>query len=749
MKRELVPSPEILRPPVKVGIVNLEGERDPSLHEPVGVEVISAKLKEKMPGVTPWLYDTQPELAKTGVIDIGNLAAMICEQANDTATPFVLGLGVPIYSYEYMRSLLLRLELNPPKSPLTVVLGNAIPTYTNGELIRRDFPTVIIVRGEGEEVFASIVKDVAEGRTPESEYKHAFADLRQYTPADRRLTQGIIDQGGSIKIEASRGCDYGACTFCSRCDRSGKDYRTVPEDRVVAQMEELLHTYNLTRFELTDEEAFGDTEATRRLVSAVKGAELGRFVPFTASLRVEVFNALEQEGLLEQLQEIGLDKVFLGAEGGSDRYLRNIGKGQTVAEIRKALALARRRNVNIELGFITFSWKMDFAMLVENISFLSEEHDGVKNADYVSSLFNHLAVRAGTEDEINLRRYVNDRDIQGYDPDKEFSVNLSMYQNVPFMDPRVAAVYEDVMGFARKDARVYYALKSAVRAGSLPKDRQKNLNDIYILLKNIHLRKLRSSVGLENEDDIEDARRRLITTLGAFAQSESGGKSEVLSSLRREIELFFKQEGERRDAEQVQRGALAVCRNEQGHYLLVRPRNEEEWAFPGGNVNPGEKSVDAVRRETMEELRVSTVEVLAPLPTVTRRNHTDSTTGSRDRLDLQHYAVRISQDIDLARADGEIADAIWLPPEMIIPQEGPARLKLKPNVVAIVNSIQRGDENEVIDINEPPEPVVTVRRRDRGLGAARRVLFSGSGSGFEIPLAPVSPHELQTDHPQT
>lgn len=740
MSREIAPLPEVLRPPVKVGIVNLEGERDPSLHEPIGVGVISAKLQERMPGIVPWLRDTQPELAQTGIVDTDKLAAEIREQANDSAIPFVLGLGVPIYSYEYMRSLLLKLEVDPPESPLTVVLGNAIPTYTQVDLIKNDFPHVVIVRGEGEEVFARIVEDVSEGRTPEPEYEHAFPDLKNYAPADRRLTQGIMDLGGSIKVEASRGCDYGACTFCSRCDRSGKDYRTVPEDKVVAQMDELFDTYNVARFELTDEEAFGDVEATRRLVSAVKGAELGRTVPFTASLRVEVFNILEQEGLLEQLQEIGLDKVFLGAEGGSDRYLRSIGKGQTVAEIREALALARRRNVNLELGFITFSWKMDFAMLRENIEFLSEEHEGVKNADYVSSLFNHLAVRAGTEDEANLRRYVADGDIRGYDPDKEFSVNLSMYQHVPFMDPQVAAAYEDVTDFARKDAQVYYATKSAVRAGSLPEERQKELKDFYIEMKNIHLKKLRASVGLEDASDIDAERRRLITALGAFAHSESGAGSEVLSSLRREIDLFFKQEEERRDAEPVQRGALAVCQNERGHYLLVRPRNDEEWAFPGGNINPGEDTIDAVQREAKEELGVSEVEILGPLPTVVKNKHTDHTTGNRDQLSLYHYAARVSPDITLASADGEIADTIWLPPEMIIPQEGEARLKLKPNVPAIIKSIQDGVSHDtIIEMPETITPAVTVKRRDRGVSAARRtVIFSGSGSGPEVPLSPAS-----------
>lgn len=720
---EILQSKEVGMPWLGVAIVNLEGERDSSLHEPIGVEVVSSKLQERIPGLKPWLYDTQPELATTGIVNTDKLATSIREQASDPTRPFLLGLGVPIYSYEYMRSLLLKLEIDPPKSPMQVVLGNAIPTYTDARLIRRDFPDVILVKGEGEEVFAQIAQDMIDGKVPAQDHEHAFPNLRNYSIADRSLTRGIQELGGSIKVEASRGCDFGKCTFCSRCDRTGADYRTVPVDKVVAQMHELLSEFDISRFELTDEEAFGDVEATSRLVSAAKSADLPR-VPFTASLRVEVFNRLHENGLLTQLQEIGLDKVFLGAEGGSDRYLRSIGKGQSVAEIRQALDLARKAQMNLELGFITFSWKMDFDMLVENVEFLSEEHDGIRNADYVSALFNQLSVRAGTQDEQNLKRYVVDGDIEGYDPDEEFSINLSMYQNVPFMDERVAAAYEEVSEFARRDADVYYATKSAVRAGSLPESDQQKLKDYFISMKEIHLDKLRQAVGLNETVDLAKSRHELIKELDRFAASVD--HADILTTLRREIDLFLRQEHERSKASGDQIGSMAVCRDEQGRILLVRPRGDEEWSFPGGNVNAEEAEIEACIREVIEELGVVKIEMFDRLPNIVKKGHFDKTTGARPSLVLHHHLASIDPaEIDIANADYEIADTIWLPPEMIAPLTGESRLKTKPNVRTIARYLQNG----VVEVE--PETVkaeVRVRRRDRGADRARgqQVLFRKS-----------------------
>ena len=47
--------------------------------------------------------------------------------------------------------------------------------------------------------------------------------------------------------------------------------------------------------------------------------------------------------------------------------------------------------------------------------------------------------------------------------------------------------------------------------------------------------------------------------------------------------------------------AAAVIRDERGHVLLIRRGDGRGWSLPGGVMEPGERIVDCVVRETREE----------------------------------------------------------------------------------------------------------------------------------------------------
>src|SRR3989338_6262296 len=443
----------------RVLLVNMKGEGGLSLHEPIGVEAIGGRVRRDL-GISPEMYDTQPELFRTGKIDTTKLAERVRTFVNRAdGVPVVVGFSVPIYSYDYLKTTLIKLEQEPPERPVHVIIGNAIATYTPPEHIHNDFPYVIIVKGEGDEAFPHIVRQIAHGEDVESVIGPSLPNLKDYAEPYRALAGEIHDLGGSIKIEASRGCDFGACTFCSRDWRGGRDYRTVPEQVIIPQVRELIDTFAITHFELTDEEAFGgDLEATARLVSAWKSSDLPR-TSFAAYLRVETIINLQEHGLLEQLRDIGLDKVFLGVEGGSDSYLKQIAKGQKMDEVYRAIDIVKnsrtkdtegeKKSLDMEMGFITFSWRMSKEMLRDNIAFLS---DG-RVTPHVSSLFNMLEVRAGTLDELLLKRYAQNGTLEGYEPKTNFSVNTSSYRNVPFLDPEVGRIYEEAEAFSRADER--------------------------------------------------------------------------------------------------------------------------------------------------------------------------------------------------------------------------------------------------------------------------------------------------------
>lgn len=678
MIEKLKSSEQLKEPKLNVFLLNMEGELNLSLHEPIGVEVIAARLLSDVPNIGLQLYDTQPELVKYGKIKTDGLVERITGFSKSSTCPFLLGISVPIGSWEYTKSLLIKLEQNPLGVPVTIVLGSAIPTFTDPRLLKEEFPYVKLVAGEGEEIFSDIAQKIIAGEPVEDRLTVSLPDLDQYVVPHRAFTQEVINLGGSVKVEASRGCPHGNCTFCSRCLRGGKDYRIIPEEKVIRQFQQLLDEFDISRFELTDEESFGDSEATARLISAIKSADFPR-IPFVASLRSDTLIELKDNNLLDQLIDIGLQKVFIGAEGGSNRYLKQLGKKQSVEQIKHAIRIAKQRSLDFELGFITFSWRMSFDMLRENVEFLSEGD----NAEHVSSLFNQLAVRAGTLEEKFLKKYTAGRKIEYYIPANHFNINSSIYTGVPFLDPRVAEAFSIVKDYANESKRVFYALKSLVRSGSLSENYKQRLEQYHNALKLIDLRLLRQVVGIDAKTDLKTERDRIITKIGNLIGSQSTGNA--LNILRREVKIFLAEEDERKQTSNEQVGSLIVLTDPRKGVFLVRPRGDEQWGFPGGNLRIGEDVVKGGLRETLEELGDDRITIEKPLPTIIKKGHIDATTGYKKTLTLYHYLAHFNSGVvpKIIETDHEIADYIWLLPEEIIK----GKVKVRENVLAIITNM--------------------------------------------------------------
>ncbi|UCE60934.1 MAG: NUDIX hydrolase [Phycisphaerales bacterium] len=107
----------------------------------------------------------------------------------------------------------------------------------------------------------------------------------------------------------------------------------------------------------------------------------------------------------------------------------------------------------------------------------------------------------------------------------------------------------------------------------------------------------------------------------------------------------------------VGRGVIGVL-SRRGHYLMIRRaaglRKAGYWCFPGGHLEPGENSRDAIRRELAEELGVD-VEPIKRLGSV-------RLLGPRYILAVWRVA-HCGEDFNPAPA--EIAEVRWVPADQV------------------------------------------------------------------------------------
>ena len=482
-------------------LLNIEGGDSPSLHEAIGIECVAGSLMRSDADCEVVVGDTQFELIETGgKLDVGRLAEEVVCYAKASPAPLLIGIGVPIYGWTATAELIATVEerlASVPTAPARHwVLGNAIATHSPSAPLRSGLPVpVTIVRGDGETAVVTLAATIRRGGALPGHLDAPLFPRDEYQPPPRLFTSAVMSLGGAPKLEMSRGCSFGRCTFCSRC--VADDYRAFPAEVVMEQLRELADL-GAHYIELADEEAFADIAETARVV-----AELSRWkhpISFMASTRASVLLALADSGLLQRLVACGLSKVFIGAEGGSDGYLRQMAKGQTVAEIEAAGSVVEQLEVDFEFGFITFGWRMTRTMLTENVEFLRRHHRRV------SWLFNILEVRGGTRDQELLYGWVARGRLGDYDPDANYELNSSTYRDVPFVDPAVAEAAKWAQDFA-DDLTPHYAVKSAVRAASLPHHLRARIVPSFEALQHTHFLALDAIVNGNPADDLHAIRR--------------------------------------------------------------------------------------------------------------------------------------------------------------------------------------------------------------------------------------------------
>lgn len=273
-----------------------------------------------------------------------------------------------------------------------ITLGGVFPSAADKEILGDCAEIDSIVRGEGEYAIVELAARIQQGlplkemrglsfridgryhRTPD---RPRVRDLDSLAFPDRQDLQEMVIQNSrgsnSAYLVASRGC-YASCTFCSIHQIYG-DHNVVRRsvESIADEMQSIKDRFGVSRFSFVDDlfimpspkgirwiHDFCDLLTERRLE-----------VNFYAEMRADTI----EKSLVSRLMDVGLHRLFIGAESGVDSVLVRWDKGTTVADNNKALSELREIGMaphQINFGYIMFDPEMTFAELKEQYAWIRD-----------------------------------------------------------------------------------------------------------------------------------------------------------------------------------------------------------------------------------------------------------------------------------------------------------------------------------------------------------------------------------------
>ena len=263
-----------------------------------------------------------------------------------------------------------------------VVLGGAFVT-SDPALAQQLVPHDYGVKGEGEVTVVELARAIQLGKQPneiaglvgspdrEAGYLDTFPipdysgwRLERYLDMQHPLmtrNMSVRDNPRMASIITSRSCPF-HCTFCYH--PLGQTYRERSLDSVFEEIFVLVNGYGVNMLHLFDELFSRSRERVMEFCRRITPFDL----KWTVLLRVDQVDA----ELLNTLRSAGCFNVGYGVESASNKVLRSMKKGTTIALVDKAMSLAREAHMGVQANLIFGDAAEDEATAAESFAWLVE-----------------------------------------------------------------------------------------------------------------------------------------------------------------------------------------------------------------------------------------------------------------------------------------------------------------------------------------------------------------------------------------
>ncbi|MGC8817106.1 MAG: B12-binding domain-containing radical SAM protein [Candidatus Hadarchaeum sp.] len=346
------------------------------LPPPFGILQLASYLEEKVKDVEIEVLDCQAEK-----LDWDGLERRIESAQPDIFAPSALA---TCNAYLVARAAELAKRVNPE---ILTVAGGQHFTATAEESLRR-YPEIdVIVRGEGEQTLAELVKSVDKksslSRIKGISFRHGkevrhspdrplIEDLDSLPLPGYHFVEHVIHKyhfrmmsganAGYALIEGSRGCPH-RCTFCSQWKHWRGKWRKKSARRIADEMELCYRNYGIRFLWLTDDN-FGLGRQTRELCQEIKRGGIGDEIMWFMQVRVD--DIVKHQDILPLSRAAGLHWALVGVENQSPAALNSFRKKIDPKDAKRAMDLLKKNDIFAQATLIIGNRK-DTRESIENL----------------------------------------------------------------------------------------------------------------------------------------------------------------------------------------------------------------------------------------------------------------------------------------------------------------------------------------------------------------------------------------------
>ena len=271
--------------------------------------------------------------------------------------PYIFGFSV--LTATFLSALILSRRLKKLYPDSIICFGGVHPTAVPEEIL--SFRHIdIVVRGEGELVLPELYRCIKEkkdfsyidglsyrenGQLIHNKDASIIEDLDLLPPfpyhrfSDKHYGMGFI--------MSSRGCPY-RCIFCSNRLTTRKKYRYRSEETIIDELDLLYNKYHKRNINFVDDNFIFNKKRLYTLIELIKQKGFHKEMNFRFQARGD---SVDYE-LLTDLYNVGFRFIFLGLETASEKIMKSIKKGETVAENIEAVRIAKEIGFHVSATFI-------------------------------------------------------------------------------------------------------------------------------------------------------------------------------------------------------------------------------------------------------------------------------------------------------------------------------------------------------------------------------------------------------------